>query len=1148
MKFGKNLIKNQVLEFSSKYINYKGLKKEITNICSKSIDSRDFTSFFLVLDDNIKLVETFFNQKKNQIVHRIGLIVKKYHLNLLNENNKSLNLRSDEKEDLLILLLSLRSDLQKILWYAEMNKKGFSKILKKVDKKFDMSIKSSYMESKILAFLEDTTIIELLQNVNNYLSYLNNANSSKEFKRDIMDSIIDISSNSSFVISPVLATEIQTSIYQNNADNFQILIDKLRSKSLSNILINLIQQCLVAKSLSCIKVVFPYLDVLIEDEEINDRNLIHKHVIDIGRCKINALKRTDKNTSLLPYIDQPIYLAPTTTNLYIYTGNSNSCDSDPIIIEETESLEFLLSQFRPIHYKYLSGQDIYQRLPLHYAVQYGLLKTTQLILDYMVKWGQLDPKTDNLNNSKWKDSEGYTPLHWAILIRNIEILKTLQTMNQKIDPLCHGKKIIYEEETESNNTYSALALAVKLDYDEIVYQLLESGMDINHQNKEGESPLHIATRLNNIASVKILLNGTKNQKQNTELRENLYGWTSLFIAAAEGFIEILQLLVSANAKINDVDFSGWTALEHAVFRGHMNCVNLLLTPDVQKFVQKHALIHGNPDNMKNVHKFTIYDKNDESQDEIKEDNSSIPLPENDFAIKVASIKSFDHDYLKDELMIVVTLGSTDIKKKLNPVEINEISFIEASISQLDTPLSLIVKAKNADGGSTVIDLPTHYRIETEPIIFITTNYEKMELFFDIVPTYSKNRDVPIGRAVAVLSTIKKNLGKAKESLNGELKIPILEVNTLSVIGTINFEFRVITPFKHPNMTTENNSTYWKSLIKTRVIGHRGLGENRASKKSLQLGENTLQSFISAANLGASYVEFDVQLTKDYIPIIYHDFLVSETGIDIPVHNLTLQQFLALSDTKQSKSSTFLDKSISPLSSKLKFESVKRSKSQYFSNFKDQNELYERIKYTRDFKIKGYKGNARGQSIQGPFMTLEEAFKEIPTNVGFNIECKYPMLHEAENEEMDNIAIELNKWVDTVLKIVYDHKKDRDIIFSSFHPEVCLLLSYKQPSIPIMFLTDANISTRDIRSASLQEAIRFATRWNLLGIVCKSDPLVLCPRLIRVIKDSGLVCVTYGSGNNVPENVKLQIQAGLDAVIVDSVLEIRKGLTIENNDL
>lgn len=110
---------------------------------------------------------------------------------------------------------------------------------------------------------------------------------------------------------------------------------------------------------------------------------------------------------------------------------------------------------------------------------------------------------------------------------------------------------------------------------------------------------------------------------------------------------------------------------------------------------------------------------------------------------------------------------------------------------------------------------------------------------------------------------------------------------------------------------------------------------------------------------------------------------------------------------------------------------------------------------------------------------------------------------------------------------------------------------------------------DIRASSLQEAIRFASRWNLLGIVSSVEPLVICPRLIkfvyilfnfgdfplipksslitdifvyRVVKESGLVCVTYGIMNNDPKNVRVQMDQGVDAVIVDSVLAIRKGLT------
>ena len=134
-----------------------------------------------------------------------------------------------------------------------------------------------------------------------------------------------------------------------------------------------------------------------------------------------------------------------------------------------------------------------------------------------------------------------------------------------------------------------------------------------------------------------------------------------------------------------------------------------------------------------------------------------------------------------------------------------------------------------------------------------------------------------------------------------------------------------------------------------------------------------------------------------------------------------------------------------------------------------------------------------------------------------------MLHESEAEEMDTYAVELNSFVDTVLQTTYDHNKGRNIIFSSFNPDICLLLSFKQPSIPVLFLTDAGVSpVGDIRASSIQEAVRFASRWNLLGVVTAAEPLVIAPRLVKVIKESGLVCVSYGVMNNDPVNVKVGV--------------------------
>lgn len=67
-------------------------------------------------------------------------------------------------------------------------------------------------------------------------------------------------------------------------------------------------------------------------------------------------------------------------------------------------------------------------------------------------------------------------------------------------------------------------------------------------------------------------------------------------------------------------------------------------------------------------------------------------------------------------------------------------------------------------------------------------------------------------------------------------------------------------------------------------------------------ENTIASLKEAANKGADLVEFDVQLTKDLVPIIYHDFLVSMATksktdilgndvemVKIPVKDFTFEQ-------------------------------------------------------------------------------------------------------------------------------------------------------------------------------------------------------------------------------------------------------------------
>lgn len=64
------------------------------------------------------------------------------------------------------------------------------------------------------------------------------------------------------------------------------------------------------------------------------------------------------------------------------------------------------------------------------------------------------------------------------------------------------------------------------------------------------------------------------------------------------------------------------------------------------------------------------------------------------------------------------------------------------------------------------------------------------------------------------------------------------------------------------------------------IGHRGMGKTfDGTLDEVNFIENTIESFNEAFVRGADMVEFDIVLTKDKIPIIYHDFQFCINNID-----------------------------------------------------------------------------------------------------------------------------------------------------------------------------------------------------------------------------------------------------------------------------
>jgi glycerophosphoryl diester phosphodiesterase len=125
-----------------------------------------------------------------------------------------------------------------------------------------------------------------------------------------------------------------------------------------------------------------------------------------------------------------------------------------------------------------------------------------------------------------------------------------------------------------------------------------------------------------------------------------------------------------------------------------------------------------------------------------------------------------------------------------------------------------------------------------------------------------------------------------------------------------------------------------------------------------------------------------------------------------------------------------------------------------------------------------------------FFTLQK----VPTSVGFNIEIKYPFLVESEKERLD--VAECNKFVDAILKVVFDHAGERKIVFSSFHAESCRMAKLKQVR-SVSRLDNKTFSinqhTHPIHKLRKPPTLTSAKKKCISLLTCKISSLVSLPR-------------------------------------------------------
>ncbi|CAL8102072.1 unnamed protein product [Calicophoron daubneyi] len=353
-----------------------------------------------------------------------------------------------------------------------------------------------------------------------------------------------------------------------------------------------------------------------------------------------------------------------------------------------------------------------------------------------------------------------------------------------------------------------------------------------------------------------------------------------------------------------------------------------------------------------------------------------------------------------------------------------------------------------------------------------------------------------------------------------------------------------------------------------LIGHAGAGVKRCFYGTgLEWPENTICGFRRAEQVGLSMVECDATVTRDYRTVVlHHNFTVGfrqikpKEGFQEPTFVL---EHAPDGPVDERTKNLIIHYSLPELRALLGMSSP-NGQLDLQSNGKSNN--YHPPPMNPSDPIPDMTG-PEGQ----PFPELADVFHHTSTQLGFNIEMKYPsetlmgrILSVFDSGKAVSAKVagphtyfaKINKFCDTILDTVWTHAGSRNIVLSSFNADVCTALRLKQSQFPVMFITrggvksgsyPADIRHVDVRHSSLPVAAWWAKFMDFAGVVTVGDlfgsDMSSYPidrnesmRLAADLEQKRLACFVYGMGVSEMEFVRQAYEYGLSGLIIDRIDE------------
>ncbi|KAI9686589.1 MAG: phosphate system positive regulatory protein pho81 [Bathelium mastoideum] len=656
---------------------------------------------------------------------------------------------------------------------------------------------------------------------------------------------------------------------------------------------------------------------------------------------------------------------------------------------------------------------------------------------------------------------------------------------------------------KDSDKFTPLIYAVIRSRLDCVVRLLHHGAGINRPDESDYIPLNLACQFGSIAIIDILL------EQHPQILPDAEGlYPQHLVARAGRSPQLLLMLRNYGVNLDQADnLYQWTPLFHAASEGHVDCLRTLLdsgaNPEILDEKQLSAMYYatweGHLECMRLLAS-TISGLSRPSPLAVPQ-STSMPISGASASLTAES-EGIPDLSLPPPIIPMRRYGHNFLDTKTFVV----ISFdsvggeaVQFYDNSKYPAARLTISSKSSDLIPRNLLLPIQE--EFRVISFQIDNLNAFSIDFDIYPTFGSK---VIARGVA-----SSRVFTSKASSSGYWHLELFDPR-LRVIGRISFNFQVITPYPGIPLEIAHFATYWRATS--------------------QFGSHAT-TLITGSSLSGEYLRLHVQTTSDGVAVLYPRWKVNHHGLEYPVSSLTYAQLTVVASQGGANRST-----LDALTSR-----------------------------------PGVGIATLYSALDSSFISLREALGMIPEHIKIELHVLYPT-REQEQALRLGPTPNINEVADALLMVIFEHARQlrqrheqivRSVVLSSFNPDFCTALNWKQPNYPVLLchqLISGSTSILDdpqkppgvIRTpVSVKEAVRIAQSNNFMGLICSSKLLKLVPALIESIKVAGLVLISDisdGDGNLAQTNIGSSslngIPQGVDGIFnADGVLRFTETIDL-----